>query len=278
MLRLFRSRRSRRSALVEALGGAAPPSFPRLAMQTLKLLRDPNVHLGQVGQIIAADPGMSVAVLKTVNCAAYGLRSRVSSVPHAVNLLGRRQIEGIVLALAVNESMPRNPAGLDSRAFWRLSAERAVLARRIAREIAPESTDLSFTAALLQDMSLPLLCAHREREYRPLLESWSNREANLQAEEALMFGWTHAQVAEWLGEAWHFSEDLLQAIGSHHDSVGGLLPVKLVGLLRDVDDEIGVEELIETLRTVAALDPDQTLAMVRESVEESRELGSLLAG
>ncbi len=276
MIRLFRTKRSARRALLKVLNDTPPPSFPQLAMEVLKQLREPSPSMGKIGRLISADPGMSVTMLKAINCAAYGLRRRVDSTSHAVNLLGQRRVEGLVLSLAVSEVLPTGDPK-ENRLFWQTAAERATLARRISRLIAPESTDLAFTAALLQDMSLPLLRHHRPRQYQPLMDAWNNRDIELHEEEQRRFGWTHAEVARWLGEEWGFGEELLQAIGSHHDEASGLQAVNLVGLLRAPDDQEGIEQLIATLTDSTSFTPEQILTLIEQSAEESKELGVLLA-
>jgi len=106
------------------------PSFSAGAVSTLRRIRE-DAEMKVIAERILADPGLSVRVLRTVNSAAFGLRNEVTDLTQAVTLLGRARVEALVLAAAVGESLPVCD-GIDLAGFWRTSAHRACLARRIA--------------------------------------------------------------------------------------------------------------------------------------------------
>jgi len=58
--------------------------------------------------------------------------------------------------------------GIDLAGFWRTSAHRACLARRIASTLDPASQMEAFTAGLLQDMAIPVLAAAHGERYTAL--------------------------------------------------------------------------------------------------------------
>ena len=277
MLRLFRTRRSHRRALVEAIGDALPPSLPQLTLKALQLLRDPDASMSRIGQLISADPGMSVVVLKAINCVGHGMKRRIDSASHAVNLLGRRRVESLVLVQAISERLPCAEGGaFDIQAFWSLSAYRATLARRLTLRHEPSSADLAFTAALLQDMSIPLLFQHNPGAYGALLSRWRRREIELHGEEQERFGWDHAQVSRWLGERWNLSDDLLEAIGSHHDEQTSPPAVRMVSGLREPDDPPGTALILQESAALLGLSQEQAQDVIDLSREEARALGSAL--
>ena len=172
MMRLFTRQQDPRENLVQALGEQELPSFPALVWTVLEKLRAPEGSLQEVGRLLAADPGLSVRLLRTVNAAGTGLRRQVNNVPHAVMLLGRRQVEAMVLAVAVRDALPvHGDGGFDSTAFWQTAAHRAVSSYALARVVEPAIAELSFTAALLQDMALPLLTQRRPESYARLVRA-----------------------------------------------------------------------------------------------------------
>ena len=72
--------------LARCLGRAQLPSFPALQIRILDTLRDPDAHTSRLVELIAADPGLTVQLLRAVNTAAFGAPGRVSSVSQAVRL------------------------------------------------------------------------------------------------------------------------------------------------------------------------------------------------
>ena len=89
--------------LDEVLGGGSLPSFPSVVLAALEKIRDVDASLGEAADVMAADPGLTVRLIDTVNSAAFGLRHTVRSVQHAATLLGRSQVEAMLISLAVRE-------------------------------------------------------------------------------------------------------------------------------------------------------------------------------
>lgn len=276
LARLLRRRPDPKAQLSEVLGTAALPVFPAVGMEVLGMLRDPGVGMGKVGQVLAQDPGLSVAVLRACNSAAFGLPRKVSAVPHAASLLGRRQVEGIVLAKGVKQMLPKGTrGGLDPNRFWALAARRATIARSLSQRLDPASADLSFTAALLQDMSLPLLCHHRPDAYAPLVAAWRAGEVCLHEAERDRLGWDHAQVGGWMGESWGLGPDLVGALEDHH---GDHAPpaVELVGLLGETPGDGGAGALVERAVSRFGLPAAEVEKALVEAAAGAEALGSVL--
>ncbi|GAB3680714.1 EAL and HDOD domain-containing protein [Angustibacter aerolatus] len=71
-----------------------------VALRLLAVLSDEDSTAGQIEQIVAVDPGLSVRVLTTVNSAA-GAGRQIASLRQALGLLGRRQLSAWVLLAAL---------------------------------------------------------------------------------------------------------------------------------------------------------------------------------
>lgn len=278
MLKLFKRKPDPKANLVSALGDQELPSFPAVLWSVLEKLREPDASMAEIGRLLSADPGLSVRLLRTVNCAAYGMRREVNSVSHAVMLLGRRRVESLVLAVAVQDTMPIHAEGGFSPVdFWRTAAHRAVTAHSLARIVEPALADLSFTAALLQDMALPLLTLHRPDEYQGVMAAWRGGDGELETLEQQALGFDHAEVAGWMSESWAFPSELQGAIGDHHLGAGAPGPVQLVSRVRDQDDAEGQEFLLEGMRQRYGFSPERTLRVMAAGEEQVAELSALLA-
>ena len=81
---------------------------------------------------------------------SYGFRPQ-RSVHHAISLLGRDQLESMLLSLAVHDALPSKPTlGFEAGRFWQTAARRATLGRALADKIDPATRSESFTASLLR--------------------------------------------------------------------------------------------------------------------------------
>ena len=279
-LSLFRRKKDPRSELGAVLGDAPLPTFPNLVLEVLSELRDPDVPVRRVADRLKSEPNLSIRLLQMANSGAFGPRRSIDDVAHAMVFLGRRSVESLVLSVAVRDALPQGPApGFNSPRFWRTSARRAAAAQALAEALHPRTATMSFTAALLQDMAVPLLAHQRQEDYGRVLNHWHHTGEDLAGLECSEFGWTHADIAGWLCEAWDIPETLAQAIAAHHDGDAPAeeVPpaVHLVSLIQEKSEDLS--PLIDTARESYMLAPDQTHETVQAAFEQADELALILA-
>ncbi|RMH41103.1 MAG: HDOD domain-containing protein [Deltaproteobacteria bacterium] len=276
---LKRKRRDPKQQLKEMLGTATLPSFSATIARALERLRDPDASVDDIADAVAADPGATAGVIRTVNSSVYALRREVSSLQHAIQLLGRSQVECIVLALTAKASLPDKPyREFDAGRFWRAAARRAALARLLAKRTEPANANACFTAGLLLDMAVPLIAEVKGGDYAALVERWMRGEHDdLAGGERAQLGWDHAEVAGWLCEMWKFPAPITDSIGAHHEGV--------VDIPRAIDwvaplpanDEIDVDALAARVAADAAISQDEARALVEEGVTAGDDMAQLFA-
>lgn len=257
------------------------PSFPTAVLQVLSMLRDPEVPLSKIGERLYMDPGMSVRVLRTANSAAFGLRRRVTHVNHAISLLGRSRLEAMILTIAVKDSLPGVESSLfDMKRFWHVAAQRACLARILARRLHPATEDESFTASLLQDMAIPVLAAQKQAAYCTLYNQWrENADTPLHLLEKDAFGYDHAYVGAIIAEEWELPEYLVSAISGHHKGEGDATTdaaVRLVSFLRDGEEDDGREKMVACCEVEYGLQPETVHQLIEGAFRDASEYVSMM--
>lgn len=281
MLGLFKRKRvDPRDELCAVLGGSELPSFPAVITAALEKVRDVDASVASIADVIVADPGLSVRVLGTVNSAAFALRHQVKSIHHAVSLMGRGQLESLLISMAMREALPREAApGFQAKRFWTTAARRATTGRALAELIDPASRSESFTACLLQDLAVPILAQRKRPEYGAILEQWHGGTDCLARLEQDAFGWDHAGIGERLSREWEFPEHLSRAIGTHHDGGDGggepLPAARLVANLREVEPEKSVERLIDTVHDRYGLAKNRVADLAAASFEAASEIARM---
>jgi len=265
-----------RKQLSALMGDYALPSFPGVVLQALEEMRKESGSASSVAQVISRDPGTSIRLLKLVNSASFGSARKIESVQQAVSMLGMSHVESLVLSIGVRTALPNWEApGFETQRFWRTAARRAEVASGFAALLHPASRHLSFTAALLADMAVPLLTACPTITYSPLLIQWHGGGSSLEELEQEALGCHHGDVATWLCNEWELPEALAEAIGGHHGAEDLRCPpaVSLAGLLRETDNHTGIDELV-------ALGEDHGIATAASVavVHEGFARGDALAG
>lgn len=270
-------RRRARAQVKGALGDFALPSFPGTVLDSLSALRDPSLTVAEIAERLAVDPGLCARLLAVAGSTAYALRHPVRDVGHAVALLGRGEVEALVLSVAVPRLLPEHPTpSFDSGSFWRASARRATTAKRLAEALEPGRKAEAFTAALLQDMAVPLLASVKGERYAELLEAWRHEGGDLAARELDRFGFDHASIGGFVAERWGFPPNLVAALGDHHVSDAEAVPlsVRLVASLGEGELEDERDALVAMAKERFGLASDDVSAVVDEGLQLGDELAA----
>ena len=278
MLKFFaRKDADPQTQLKEVFEGYALPTFPAIYLEALQQVRDRTSSAAALADVLALDPGLTMRLLGTVNSAAFGLRSPVTSVHHAVSMLGRGHIESMLISLAAHSVLPAEPrGGFEPNRFWRAAARRAATARALADRVNPAECSECFTAGLLSDMAVPVLSDRKGPAYARILERWHEAEGELHEMEQAAFGWDHAQVASLMCREWGFPDVIAEAIASHHDSHDGdfhaLAPVSLAALIPEVDGEGAIATVAERAHNAIGMDADEVRSLVENSFLQAEEI------
>ena len=70
------------------------PSLPTV-VQDLNLALQQDCDMQAIAELVRQDPGITLQVLHLINTPHYGLAQEVSSVDHALTLLGKKEIQNI---------------------------------------------------------------------------------------------------------------------------------------------------------------------------------------
>lgn len=281
---MFLRRRSkdRLAAVEELLEGYELPSFPQVITDAMGRLSDPDVSMSELVRVLELDPGISVKLLQMANSAAMGLRNPVDNLAQVVTILGRNQVESILISTAVRASVPkpRSPI-LDAARFWRAAASRAVVASGISAVIDHKRRSEAFTGAFLQDMAIPVLVDNVDG-YDVLLKRWYDGDvdvADLAEAENEEFGWDHALVGSRMGAKWQFPDSLLNAVAHHHDhdDPDGMVGVQIVSGWHEIDEEASRNMVLERATLAPELQEVDVEMVVDEALDRVGEVSALFS-
>jgi HD-like signal output (HDOD) protein len=192
------------------------PGLPQSAVRVLELSQNPDNGPAEYAAPIEVDIGLTGQVLRLVNSSYFGFAREISSIKMAICMVGIRTIKNYVLWSAVYSLMAIPECGpFNFKTLWQDSLRRALFARILAGLLGAKDADDLFTAALLQDMAIPLLARESPSLYGQLLLSRNDGQIRLSALESRQFGWTHAQAAGMMARRWELPSDLIDLIESH---------------------------------------------------------------
>lgn len=183
-------------------GDFSLPPMPKTLLHLRQAMEDPQGSPHQVLKIVMADQVLTSRILKVVNSAFYAVANPVTSVQHALVLLGYKVLLGIATAHCVT---PTHGAEREKVVkLMRHSFKCAYVARKLAG-LCGEDEEIAFVGGLLHDIGKVVL-------WRLLAEQ---ELSDVQCERLIAAH--HVQVGTLLAESWHLPEAVSQVITLHHD-------------------------------------------------------------
>jgi len=200
---------------VEHLDGL--PTLPTVASRLISLTQSPQTSATQIGGLISQDQALTARVLRLVNSAYYGFPKQISTINHAVVILGFSRVKNVVLAASVFGMKGQNsPGRFDAAGFWAHSLGAAVAARTIAREFGRGDPEEAFVCGLLHDVGKLVLGQVSPADYDTCLAAAEKSGDLVRLMEARTFGVDHAEAGSWLAEQWKLPPAVVAAVRRHH--------------------------------------------------------------
>jgi putative nucleotidyltransferase with HDIG domain len=200
-------------------------AFPALAEsrnRVLRLVREEHTSPGDVVAAIESDVSLVIAVLRIANRAPAPKRSRIASVPEAIELLTPSGVEALASRTAVFDFFERIPGWDAAPERFRLHAvatQRA--ADRLSRETDFPDRDELLVSALLHDIG-KLVLVHAYPGYPGQIHGEAQTPEERIHRERRELGVDHALVGGVLARRWGLPARLAAAIERHHsDEITG---------------------------------------------------------
>ena len=192
------------------------PSPPAIAVRILNTLQKEDASLQDMAGIIAADPALTVKLLRVANSSFYSLSSRVTSIDRAITVLGTNVIKNIALSFAIAGSLKGNSqGGFDFDYFWRRSVTAGVAAGLLTTLLRRKDEDI-FVTALLHDIGVLVIFLSKGWEYSRLFKERQTSELSFVELERQTFGFDHQQVGATLIADWGLPEGIAEPMRYHH--------------------------------------------------------------
>lgn len=269
--------------LNQILAGAQLPALPQSAIRLLELSQDPSNGPTEFTAPIEADPGLTSQILKFVNSSYFGFSREITSIKHAIALVGIRTIKNFALWTAVFSLMPNPKCGpFDLKLLWQDSLRRGLFARAMGKLLNAPDPDELFSAALLQDMAIPVLAKEMSAVYAKLLEYRREGAVRLSDLERKYFGWTHAEAGAQVAKQWRLPAEFVDLIGHHCEADvtepartqhPGRLAVALSSLLPPAGDPVWhevarFENLYAACKPVGGVEVPELLAKIDQEFSD----------
>lgn len=187
------------------------PTLPTVLEEVSKLVENPDVSTDKIGKVIATDQVLTAKVLKMVNSPIYGFPGRISSINHALVLLGFNVIRGIIISTSVFDIMNQNMKGL-----WEHSLGCATAANAIARRVELDGPEEYSVSGLLHDLGKVVTAVQLPQLHTDIQNAVKSKDLTwLEAEKAVL-GFGHNRINAWLADHWKLPANIKEGLSYHH--------------------------------------------------------------
>ncbi|HFQ80819.1 MAG TPA: HDOD domain-containing protein [Desulfobacterales bacterium] len=196
------------------------PPFPKVALQVMKMLDNPEVKAKDLAQVIQYDSAITANLLKTCNAAYFGLTRKVSSLDDALVVVGQDILKDIIITSS-SARFYKGGAGdgyqLEQGELWKHSVATAIMAKMMAAHFNEVNPNVAFTAGLLHDIGKRFLSSFVADEFAKIVKLAYESGGSFVEAEVEVLGMSHADLGAKIMKKWQFDQELIMAVKQHHD-------------------------------------------------------------
>ncbi|MDX8405804.1 MAG: HDOD domain-containing protein [Mariprofundus sp.] len=197
------------------------PSLPDRFVKIQQIVQDPDSGAEDLAGIIRTDQATTAMIIKFANSPAYNpSHTPIGELSKAIARIGSRETVHIATAMSLMYGIILPTGMANIRNFWSHAFGVAMVCEKIVRLVDPDeqacSHERAFMTGLLHDIGRAALGMRVDFSYFEKETGHLHQDALVLAEESF-YGVNHAEAGMQLLRLWLFPDDILIAVGEHHN-------------------------------------------------------------
>jgi putative nucleotidyltransferase with HDIG domain len=194
----------------------AIPTLPSVTSQILKA--NEAESLDNLNAIISKDQSLASRILRVANSPFYGFVKKVTSIEHALVLLGIKETINITLMVTVYKFFEINDPdfAFNRKVFWDHTLFCGILSESLGSELTIKDKDYCFLAGLFHDIGRAVIDKYFFPEFKSILARINEKGETLIEAESEVMGLTHDSIGKILLESWDIPTPICNAVQYHH--------------------------------------------------------------
>ncbi|HDQ41515.1 MAG TPA: HDOD domain-containing protein [Desulfonatronum sp.] len=190
------------------------PVLPASVQKAMELLRDSEVDLGRLAQVMQHDPGITANILRLVNSAYFGAVHPISTLRDAVVRLGAKRVTQVLLTVAVLPRISGEQPGYDlpQDALLDHSLAIAVASELVAVECGIKAPAYTFTAGLLANIGKIVLDQFLGEHGEEVVQLAEQEGVSFESAECRVLGTDHVEVGAELLRFWNLPGEIVDVV------------------------------------------------------------------
>jgi putative nucleotidyltransferase with HDIG domain len=200
------------------------PTLPIVVTRIMQLVENPKTAAVEISKVVSLDPALTVKILKIVNSAYYGFPKQITTITHAIMILGFEDVKNIAMGISVFDIFKnkgvKDVVEFDRVGFWQHSIAVGSCTKLLAKKLRYKNPEEAFICGLLHDIGKIILDQYFHEEFNAVMQL--AREENLlfiNAEKRLN-DMDHPEIGRIVAKKWGLPSTIVDCIASHHNPVG----------------------------------------------------------
>lgn len=196
----------------------AIPPRPEALIKIGEEAKKPEPDVGKIASTIAADVGISAAVLQIVNSPVFRRSKEIQSIQQAVMTLGLKRLLPLVKSVALKTSM----GGADKLASFWDTASNIANAASISADLLdkPALKDHAYMLGLFHNAGIPVMLLEYDDYSDILALAEENGWQSVSDEERNRYSTSHTTMSAVLGQKWKLPVVMVETIYYQQDVEG----------------------------------------------------------
>jgi len=213
------------------------PSLSVVANNIIQITQNPKSSALQVGKAISQDPALVSRILRIANSTFYGFPRAITTIPHAVVILGFANIRNLVLTSSIIQvfSSKQGNGYYDRGGFWKHSLACGVTSKLIAKRLGIKNLEEVFIWGLLHDLGKLVLDTYFHEDFARAVSAASSHEMLIRDAEQQVLGFDHAVVGGMVADKWSLPPALIKVIRFHHSPSQAFESMRIVSIVHLAD-------------------------------------------
>lgn len=221
------------------------PAMPVIAVRVMELIGDLSTSANDLQELISRDQALTAKILKIANSAIFGVVRDITTLTHAIVILGFSTIRSIVLAASTKSiyQTGRVQTGFNAKLLWEHSLASAYICRRLAEDFRSAELEEAFITGLLHDIGKSVLNVNLPQQYMMVIGEVNKSKRDYIEVERELIGFDHTQVGALVVRKWNLPKDLEDAVLCHHEPADAQVNLKLtatVALANEIANRLGI--------------------------------------
>ena len=180
--------------------------------QVITLLTNDNVDVKEIAALLSENPFLAGTVLKLINSGYYYLPHEITSINHAISLLGIKKVKELLFAVIMYEYINEYEEVSEDfrKKFFEFIFAYAIFSSEIARVKGLRNLDSFFSISLLRHIGVFFAKKLYPEKIQILEDGFDVIGDRFWEDERNLLGYSHLDITEYILTEWGLPEEFIQ--------------------------------------------------------------------